>query len=121
MNRVVILLELLTYFKFIIGSSQGGKFIYRGNVSYSDVSLLISEIGPDDVSLRYCAAECYKNEDCNAVEICSFSINNVCRLSKNITTNLLSGQGTCSRYEIVRSYHRFTLLSVNFIFNISLF
>lgn len=121
MNRCVLLLELLTYFKFIIASTQSGKFIYRGNVSYSDVSLLISETGPDNVSLRYCAAECYKNVDCNAVEMCFFSINNVCRLSKNVTTNLVTGQGTCSRYEIVRSYHKCTLLAVNFIFYINYF
>lgn len=121
MNRCVLLLELLTYFQLIIASTQSGKFIYKGNVSYSDVSLLISEAGPDDVSLRYCATECYKNVDCNAVEMCSFSINNVCRLSKNVTTNLVTGQGTCSRYEIVRSYYKCTLRSVYSIFLINYF
>lgn len=123
MNRCVLLLELLTLFRFIIASTQNGEFQYRGNVSYSDVSLLILETGPDDVSLRYCAAECYKIVDCNAVEICALSVNTVCRLSKSITTDLITGKGTCSRYEIVRFNHKCkcTFRSLKFIFFINFF
>jgi hypothetical protein len=80
-----------------------GHFTYRGNVSYSDQSLLVYEIVAveADVSLRYCAAECHKNLDCNAVEMCSTATGNVCRISRKISTSLTSGKDTCSRYELV--------------------
>lgn len=107
MNFCILILFLLsTFLNHIIANSHSGEFEYRGNVAYSDVSLLISETGPDDVSLRYCAAECYKNVDCNAVELCSFPTKHVCRLSRSITTALITGQETCSRHEIVRFYYK---------------
>lgn len=96
----LILFLLLTFSKQIIAQTNSGEFEYRGNVSYSDVSLLISEAGPDDVSLRYCAAECYKNVDCNAVEICSIPTKHVCRLSRSIGSSVVYGQDTCLRYEL---------------------
>lgn len=40
--------------------------LYRGYVSYSDVSLLISK-ERSDTSLQYCEAECYKDRDYNAI------------------------------------------------------
>ncbi|XP_052678788.1 microfibril-associated glycoprotein 4-like [Crassostrea angulata] len=103
MNRSLFFFVFSTVIKIIIASSQSGEFVYRGNVSNYDVSLLISETGPDDVSLRYCAAECYKNVDCNAVELCSFPTKQVCRLNRSITTALITGQETCSRHEIVHA------------------
>jgi hypothetical protein len=86
--------------------SYSGQFTYRGNISHSDKSLVISEIAPgvDDVLITYCAVECFNNLDCNAVELCSTATGNVCRLSSSITTSLTSGEGTCSRYELVRTY-----------------
>lgn len=72
MNRSVLFFVLSTIFKIIIDITQSGEFVYRGNKSYSDVSLLISESGPDYLCLRYCAAECHKNVDCNAVECVPF-------------------------------------------------
>ena len=85
---------------------QSGSFTYRGNVSYSDVSLLISEEKSDDTSLRFCAVECYKNLDCNAIELCSLPTGNVCRLSKSIHTSFVTGVASyvCSRHELVSSY-----------------
>ncbi|XP_052680625.1 ficolin-1-like [Crassostrea angulata] len=97
---ILILFLLLTFLNHIIANSHSGEFEYRGNVAYSDVSLLISETGPDDVSLRYCASECYKNVDCNAVELCSFPTKHVCRLSRSISSSTVIGQGTCSRHEL---------------------
>lgn len=99
MNRSVLFFVLSIIFKIIIAITQSGEFVYRGNMSYSEVSLLISEAGPNDVTLRYCAAVCYKNVDCNVVEICSFPTKHVCRLSRSISTYLITEQGTCSRYE----------------------
>ncbi|XP_056000515.1 uncharacterized protein LOC125655428 isoform X2 [Ostrea edulis] len=83
-------------------STYSGTFTYRGNVSSSDRSLLISELAPGkgDTSLRVCAAECHSNLDCNAVEICSSATANVCRFSRKITTSLTTGKDTCSRYEL---------------------
>ena len=83
--------------------SQPGHFIYRGNVSYSDTALLISEIPPGEVklSLGYCAMTCLSNLDCNAVELCSTSTGNMCRLSREITKSLTTGNHSCSRYEMV--------------------
>lgn len=102
MNFCILILFLLsTFLNHIIANSHSGEFEYRGNVAFSDVSLLISETGPDDVSLRYCAAECYKNLDCNAVELCSFPTKQVCRLSRSISSATVTGQGTCSRHELV--------------------
>lgn len=117
MNCSVLLFVLSTTFNIIIASTQSKEFVYKGNVSYSDVSLLISEAGPDDVSLRYFAAECYKNVDCNAVEICSFPAQHVCCLSRSITTALVSGPGTCFRYEIVRFCYIRNLRYLNLIFS----
>ena len=93
---------------------QSGSFTHKGNVSYSDVSLLISEEKSDDTSLRYCAVECYKNLDCNAIELCSLPTGYVCRLSKSISTNLVTGvfSHACSRQELVR---------YSFVFRISLY
>ena len=94
---------------------QTGSFTYKGNVSYSDVSLLISEQKSYDTSLRYCAAECYKNLDCNAIELCSLPTGNVCRLSKSISTNFVTGVGSCSRHELVRNkYLDFFWLQVDY-------
>jgi hypothetical protein len=83
---------------------HSGHFTYRKNISYSDKSLLISEIAPgeDNVILTYCAVECFKNLDCSAVELCSTAAGNTCRLSRAITKSLTSGKDTCSRYELVR-------------------
>lgn len=49
----LLLFSILINFENLADSLSGG-FVYRGNVSYSDVSLMIS-----DLSLRYCAAECF--------------------------------------------------------------
>nr|XP_022296425.1 tenascin-R-like [Crassostrea virginica] len=38
--------------------------------------------------------------DCNAIELCSLPTGNVCRLSKSISTNLVTGVGSCSRLEL---------------------
>ena len=94
---------VLTFMKSAKSVLQSGSFTYRGNVTYSDVSLLISEQKSDDTSLRYFAAECYKNLDCNAIELCSLPTGNVCRLSKSISTNFVTGAGSCSRHELVRN------------------
>ncbi|XP_061186864.1 ficolin-1-like [Saccostrea echinata] len=81
---------------------QNGKFVYRGNISYSDESLLLYELSPTitEISLRYCASECYKDLDCNAVEICSSVAGTICRLSKSISTSLVNGPNTCTRHEM---------------------
>ena len=94
---------VLTFMKSAKSVLQSGSFTYKGNVSYSDVSLLISEQESDDTSLRYCAAECYIDLDCNAIELCSLPTGNVCRLSKSISTNFVTGAGSCSRHELVRN------------------
>jgi hypothetical protein len=85
-------------------SSYSGLFTYRGNTSYSDESLMISEIAPGGagVDLGYCAIECFSNLDCNAVEICSAVAGNTCRLSHKPSTSMTSGNDSCSRYELVR-------------------
>jgi hypothetical protein len=87
-----------------LANTQSGLLKYKGNTSYFDKSLLIYETVTveADVSLRYCAAECHRHVDCNAVELCSTATGNVCRLSRNITTPLTSGKNTCFRYELVR-------------------
>ena len=104
-----------TFMKNATSVYQTGSFTYKGNVSYSDVSLLISEQESDDTSLRYCAAECYKNLDCNAIELCSLPTGNVCRLSKSISTNFVTGVGSCSRHELVRNkYLDFFWLQVDY-------
>lgn len=54
----LLLLSIVINFENLIADCLSGGFVYRGNVSYSDVSRMISETGPIDVSLRYCAAEC---------------------------------------------------------------
>ncbi|XP_062614573.1 ficolin-2-like [Saccostrea cucullata] len=79
-----------------------GNFAYQGNVSYIDTSLMISELNPtiSDMSLRYGAVECYKNLDCNAVEICSSETGTIFRLSSKIATSLQTGSNTCLRYEL---------------------
>ncbi|XP_062595688.1 fibrinogen-like protein A, partial [Saccostrea cucullata] len=79
-----------------------GNFLYQGNVSYLDTSLLISELSPTitEMSLRYGAVECYKNLDCNAVEICSLETGTVLRLSSKISTSMQNGNKTCLRYEL---------------------
>ena len=91
----------LIFMKNANSVSQCGSFMYRGNVTYSDVSLLISEKDSDTSIVRFCAAECYENLDCNAIELCSLPTGNVCRLSKSISTNFVTGVGTCSRHELV--------------------
>jgi hypothetical protein len=85
--------------------STFGYFTYRGNVSYSDLSLLISEIAPRNagISPRYCAVRCLSNLDCNAVETCSAATGSICRLSSTLVTVLTPGKNeSCSRYEMVR-------------------
>ncbi|XP_061186865.1 tenascin-R-like [Saccostrea echinata] len=82
-----------------------GNFVYQGNVSYFDKSLLISELTPTitEVSLRYGAVECYKNLDCNAVEICSSVTGKIFRLSSSISTAMVTGNNTCFRYELMHT------------------
>lgn len=94
----LLLFSILINFENRADSLSGG-FVYRGNVSYSDVSLMIS-----DLSLRYCAAECFKILDCHAVEICSVPTGsgNTCLLSRTISRSLVTGLNTCTHYEMVR-------------------
>ncbi|XP_062587736.1 ficolin-1-like [Saccostrea cucullata] len=90
------------YVPYSEASTVSGKFIHQGNVSYFDTSLMISELTPavSEISLRYCAVECYKNLDCNAVEICSSETGTICRLSSSIFKSMVTGSNTCFRYEL---------------------
>ena len=104
MTRITFSIFIIwTSINYGISLKQSGSFTYKGNVSYSDVSLLISEKDSDDTCSRCCAVDCYKDLDCNAIELCSLPTGNVCRLSKSISTNLVTGVGSCSRYELVRN------------------
>ncbi|XP_061186868.1 ficolin-1-like [Saccostrea echinata] len=87
---------------YLEASVVSGNFLYQGNVSYFDKSLLISELTPTitEISLSYCAVECYKNLDCNAVEICSSTEGSIYRLSRSISTSMITGGNSCFRYEL---------------------
>ena len=104
MTRITFSIYIIwTSINYGMSLKQSGNFTYKGNVTYSDVSMLISEENADDISLRYSAIDCYKNLDCNAIELCSLPTGNVCRLSKSISKNLVTGVGSCSRHELVRN------------------
>ncbi|XP_062614572.1 ficolin-1-like [Saccostrea cucullata] len=87
---------------YLEAATVTGNFLYRGNVSYFDKSLLISELTPTitDISLRYGSLECLKNPDCNAVEICSSVEGSIFRLSTSISKSFQTGSDTCFRYEL---------------------
>lgn len=93
---------LLAVFEFTRAHSEYGQFHFVGNVSKEDYFQVLFQTSK--ISTQVCAAECLKDLDCNAIEMCTHE--DTCRLMTGVgpVVSPNSTGNPCQLYLMVRQF-----------------